>query len=76
MREKSVPDGWIIRMTVPNMVMATVLSVFVFVPASADSLSTNPSQKKSMGNFQIQVLMSTCNQSEGEKKGRSTKKAK
>jgi len=45
------------------------------MPASADKSKPKPKPKESIGNFQIQNLMSTYNQSESKKKG-SAKKAK
>jgi hypothetical protein len=76
LREESVLNGWIIRMTLPTMAMAAVLSVLAFVPASADQPKPKPKPKESTGNFQIQNLMSTYNQSESKKKGKRLKKAK
>ena len=53
-------NGCITRMILPTM----VLSVLAFVPASADQPKAKPKPKESTGNFQIQNLMSTYNQSE------------
>jgi|RhiMetdeSRZDD1v2_1073273.scaffolds.fasta_scaffold2766653_2 hypothetical protein len=75
MKEENVPNGWTIRVILPTLVAAAVLSLFASMPASADKSKPKPKPKESMGNFQIQDLMSTYNQSESKKKG-STKKAK
>jgi hypothetical protein len=74
--EENVPNGWIVRMTLPTMAMAAVLSVLAFVPARADQPKPKPKPKESTGNFQIQNLMSTYNQSESKKKRGRLKKAK
>ena len=76
LREESVLNGCIIRITFPTMAMAAVLSVLAFVPASANQPKPKPKPKESTGNFQIQNLMSTYNQSESKKKGKRLKKAK